>query len=150
MGYAYAMKLQRRDVVTVVFLADGATEEGVYAESLNFAMLKQLPLLFVCENNGYAIHTHVSRRQFSTDLCARPRSFGIPAQRIEDGDVFSVERAANEIVRRLREGGGPAYLECLATAGSARRAGRRLAPGLPRVADAEAWNATTRCRAWPP
>ena len=49
--------------MVVSFFGDGATEEGVFAESLNFAVLKQLPILFVCENNGYAIHTHQSRRQ---------------------------------------------------------------------------------------
>src|SRR5205823_1516001 len=57
-GYAYALKYQSRDAVVASFFGDGATEEGVFAETLNFAVLKRLPLLFVCENNGYAIHTH--------------------------------------------------------------------------------------------
>src|SRR5216684_70260 len=62
-GYAYALKHQGKQALIVSFFGDGATEEGVFAESLNFAVLKQLPILFVCENNRYAIHTHQSRRQ---------------------------------------------------------------------------------------
>src|SRR5262249_12776491 len=57
-GYAYAQRYRRTGSIVASFFGDGATEEGVFAESLNFAALKRLPLLFVCENNGYAIHTH--------------------------------------------------------------------------------------------
>src|SRR4051795_12417756 len=56
-GYAYALRVRGSDAVVVSFFGDGATEEGVFAETLNFAVLKRLPVLFVCENNGYAIHT---------------------------------------------------------------------------------------------
>src|SRR5438309_778362 len=58
-GYAYALKLRRRDGIVACFFGDGATEEGVFYESMNFAALKKLPIIFICENNCYAIHTHV-------------------------------------------------------------------------------------------
>src|SRR5579872_6935238 len=76
-GYAYALKLRRRDTVVASFFGDGATEEGVFAETLNFAVLKRLPVLFVCENNGYAIHTAQAKRQGVPDVCARARAYGM-------------------------------------------------------------------------
>ncbi len=87
-GYAYALKHRRKDTVVVSFFGDGATEEGVFAETLNFAVLKQLPVLFVCENNGYAIHTHQNRRQGRPDICARAEAYGLPAERLDGNDVF--------------------------------------------------------------
>src|SRR5437660_7795827 len=67
-GYAYALRYRRWPAVVASFFGDGATEEGVFAESLNFAVLKRLPILFVCENNQYVIHTHQSRRQGTADI----------------------------------------------------------------------------------
>lgn len=80
-GYAYGIKqLGIKDKIAVVFFGDGATEEGVFYESLNFAALKKLPILFVCEDNGYAIHTHVDKRQARFfKLVDRVRSFGVRA-----------------------------------------------------------------------
>src|SRR5579885_2281634 len=89
-GYAYALRVQRQEAIVASFFGDGATEEGVFAESLNFAALKQLPILFVCENNRYAIHTHQKQRQGRPDICARAEAFGIPAERIEDNDVLAI------------------------------------------------------------
>src|SRR5258708_17249435 len=68
-GYAYAPKYRREKPVVVSFHDDGATEEGVFAENLNFAALKRLPLLFVCENNGYAIHPHQTKRHAPPHSC---------------------------------------------------------------------------------
>src|SRR5262249_1869502 len=76
-GYAYALRYRRSDAIVASFFGDGATEEGVFAETLNFAVLKRLPLLLVCENNGYAIHTHQRQRQGTTDICGRARAFGL-------------------------------------------------------------------------
>src|SRR6185436_4954039 len=81
-GYAYAVKVRRSGAVVACFFGDGATEEGVFAETLNFAVLKQLPVLFVCENNGYAIHTAQAKRQGVPDICARARAYGVPAERL--------------------------------------------------------------------
>lgn len=112
-GYAYALKHQRKDSVVVSFFGDGATDEGVFYESLNFAALKRLPVIFVCENNSYAIHTHQRRRQPNLNICDRARSFGIPAERIED-DVLKVNERSSAAVSALRSGEpGPFLFECL-------------------------------------
>jgi TPP-dependent pyruvate/acetoin dehydrogenase alpha subunit len=112
-GFAYAVKLQREDVVVVSFFGDGATDEGVFYESLNFAALKQLPVIFICENNSYAIHTHQLRRQPQANICERVRAHSVPAERIED-DVLKVHERVGEAVRALRAGRpGPFFFECL-------------------------------------
>lgn len=113
-GYAYALRYQRKPSVVVCFFGDGAVEEGVWHESLNFAALKQLPVIFVCENNSYAIHTHVLRRQLSANICERARTYGMPAERIDDGDVLRIHERTSAMVNALREGKpGPFFLECL-------------------------------------
>src|SRR3989442_10411994 len=75
-GYAYALKYQRRDAIVASFFGDGATEEGVFHESMNFAALKGLPIIFVCENNLYSIHTHQQRRQRLANICERAQTYG--------------------------------------------------------------------------
>jgi TPP-dependent pyruvate/acetoin dehydrogenase alpha subunit len=113
-GYAYALKLQRKDSIVVSFFGDGATDEGVFHESLNFAALKQLPLLFICENNSYAIHTHLLRRHKEANLCERVRAYGIPAERVEDNDMLMIHEQAKVAVSKLRgRQAGPFFLECL-------------------------------------
>ena len=112
-GYAYALQLQGQESIVASFFGDGATEEGVFAESLNFAALKRLPILFVCENNGYAIHTSQERRQGRPDICARARAYGIPAERIEHNDVlYLLERTRTEAAR-IRAGSGPYFFEVM-------------------------------------
>ncbi len=77
-GFAYALQYRQEDKIVASFFGDGATEEGVFAESLNFAALKRLPILFVCENNQYAIHTRQQRRQASPDICGRAARMACP------------------------------------------------------------------------
>lgn len=112
-GYAMALQREGKGRVAVSFFGDGATEEGCFYESLNFAKLHGLPILFVCENNGYAIHEPLSKRWGAPDLCRRVEGFGVPARRIEDGDVFAIRDAAAAAVARMRVGNGPELLECL-------------------------------------
>jgi TPP-dependent pyruvate/acetoin dehydrogenase alpha subunit len=112
-GYAYAVKHNGTDQLVVSFFGDGATEEGVFAESLNFAVLKRLPILFICENNQYAIHTHQSRRQGTPAICDRARAFGMPAERIEDNDVLALFGRVKEVAARVREGAGPHFFEVM-------------------------------------
>jgi TPP-dependent pyruvate/acetoin dehydrogenase alpha subunit len=112
-GYAYAMKLRKEPRVVVSFFGDGATEEGVFTESLNFAALKKLPILFVCENNRYAIHTHQSRRQANDDICGRVKGYGVAAHRIEQNDVLALFEQTKKILPALRDGGGPQFIECM-------------------------------------
>jgi TPP-dependent pyruvate/acetoin dehydrogenase alpha subunit len=110
-GYAYALKTQRSDAVVVCFLGDGATEEGVFYETLNFAALKHLPVLFVCENNGFAIHSPIAQRQANPDISARAAAMGVPAERLTSDDVFAVQAATADAVAALRRGDGPRFLE---------------------------------------
>jgi TPP-dependent pyruvate/acetoin dehydrogenase alpha subunit len=113
-GYAYAVKLRRQKTIVMSFFGDGATEEGVFAESLNFAVLKKLPVIFVCENNGYAIHTHQSKRQGLADICAKARSAGIAAELIAGNDILKMHERAAGAVNALRDGTaeGPHFFEC--------------------------------------
>lgn len=111
-GYAYAVRLRGTGQVVVSFFGDGAVEEGVFSESLNFAALKRLPILFICENNFYSIFTHQSRRQAQPDIRESVARFGIPAERIADGEVGSIHDAALRGVEALRNGGGPRFIEC--------------------------------------
>ena len=112
-GYAWAMKLQGKDTVVLSVSGDGFIEEGAVPEAWNFAALKKIPVLFLCENNGYAIHTHLRDRQPADNISERARAFGIPAERVEDGDIFKVHDAARKAVDEIRSGGGPRFLECM-------------------------------------
>ena len=112
-GYALAFKRMKSTRVVAAFFGDGATEEGVFAESLNFASLHRLPVLFVCENNAYAIHTPIAKRWATDRLAERVASYGIPARRIDDGDVLEIRAQATAAVAPMRGGeGGPHFLEC--------------------------------------
>ena len=103
-GAAMALKRRGSDAVAVSVFGDGATEEGVYHESLNFAALKKVPVLFICENNGLAVHSHHSDRQ-SYRIVEHAASFGIQGRRIENGwDMLAVRRATIEAVAAVRTG----------------------------------------------
>jgi len=114
MGYAFALKREGRGRVVAAFFGDGATEEGVLWESLNFAALHKLPILFVCENNGYAIHEPIDKRWAVRDLVAKVQAFGVPASRIDDGDVVAIRAATLTAVAPMRTGArGPSFIECM-------------------------------------
>lgn len=109
-GYALALKLQGKPQMVASFFGDGALEEGACHESLNFASLKKLPILFICENNFYAIHSRLLDRQPLDNIVERARGHGIPAERIEGNDVLRIY----ERVREARATGvGPVFFECL-------------------------------------
>jgi TPP-dependent pyruvate/acetoin dehydrogenase alpha subunit len=110
-GYAYALQLQRSQSVVVCFLGDGATEEGVFYETLNFAALKAVPLLFVVENNGYAIHSPIAVRQKNANIAMRVARFGVDAIRLESDDIWTIRDTAAQAIRNLRAGGGPRLIE---------------------------------------
>jgi TPP-dependent pyruvate/acetoin dehydrogenase alpha subunit len=112
-GWALAAKKRATGQVVACFFGDGATEEGCMAESLNFAALHRLPILFVCENNGYAIHEPLSKRWATKRLCERVETYGIPTCRIEDQDIFAIREAALKALSAIRRGDGPAFMECL-------------------------------------
>ncbi|MET0385609.1 MAG: thiamine pyrophosphate-dependent dehydrogenase E1 component subunit alpha [Polyangiales bacterium] len=113
-GFALARRLQRKPSVVVSFFGDGAVDEGAFHESVNFAALQRLPVLFVCENNFYAIHSPLSARR-PDNLCERARSYGITAERFEDGDVMRLYRHTQKVCEQLRSGvSGPVLFEVLA------------------------------------
>lgn len=113
-GFAYALRVLKQPRLVVSFFGDGALEEGVFHESLNFAALKKLALLFVCENNSYAIHTHQGKRQATTAVCDRVRATGVPAERIEDNDVLRIRERVGAAAEAVRRGeAGPVFFECM-------------------------------------
>lgn len=112
-GYAYALKVQRREQVVVCFFGDGAVEEGAFHEGLNFAGLKKLPVLFVCENNRYAINTPQLARQPLDNICKRAEVYDIPALRIERSDVLAILDASTKAIADIRSNRGPRFLECM-------------------------------------
>ena len=111
-GYAWALLLRRKDAVVLSVSGDGFVEEGAVPEAWNFAALKRVPVLFLCENNGYSIHTPLRDRQSADNIYERARAFGIPAQRIGSGDIFEIREAAAKAVDEIRRSGGPRFLEC--------------------------------------
>jgi acetoin:2,6-dichlorophenolindophenol oxidoreductase subunit alpha len=114
LGSALAHKILGRSAIAVAFFGDGALAEGLLHESLNLAVLRKLPVLFVCENNGWSeFSPTASQVAFSLDGLAG--AFGIPFTEVDGNDVLSVARKAAMLVGRMREGAGPAILECLTT-----------------------------------
>ena len=106
-GDAYASQYKNESRITLTVFGDGATEEGVYHESLNIAALHKLPVVFLCENNGYAVHSRIEARQ-SYVLAQHAKSFGIPTTHVADGmDFTAVHTAMAAAVAAARSGQGP-------------------------------------------
>jgi pyruvate dehydrogenase E1 component alpha subunit len=110
-GLALADKMQARERVTACFFGDGAVAEGEFHESLNLAALWQLPVLFLCENNLYAMGTPIEQELARTDVHLRAESYGIPAEAVDGMDVVAVEAAAHRAAADVRGGLGPRLLE---------------------------------------
>ena len=111
-GLAFASKMRSDPHITIIFFGEGATEEGVFAECLNFAVLKKLPILFVCENNLYSVNSPLSVRQpKERDRIGIARAHGLYAQSGFGNDVEEVYRMSQEAVDRIRQSLGPVYLE---------------------------------------
>lgn len=111
-GLALADKMQNRPNVTCCFFGDGAVAEGEFHESLNLASLWKLPVLFVCENNLYAMGTALKYTQAVMDLARKASSYDIPSNAVDGMDVLAVEAAAKQAVEAVRAGEGPYFLEC--------------------------------------
>jgi pyruvate dehydrogenase E1 component alpha subunit len=109
-GLALADKLQGRERVTACFFGEGAVAEGEFHESLNLAALWRLPVLFLCENNLYAMGTALERSESQTDLRLKAQSYAVPAETVDGMDVLAVERAVRGAAAVVR-GGAPYFLE---------------------------------------
>jgi pyruvate dehydrogenase E1 component alpha subunit len=112
-GLGLAIKMQGKARVSSIFLGDGAADEGVLYESINFAVLKKLPVLFVLENNQYSVCSHVSARQVGEIVFHAMPPDLLFTRKVDGNDVLAVYEAAGEAVSRARAGLGPAFLECL-------------------------------------
>lgn len=110
-GFALADKLRGERRVTCCFFGEGAVAEGEFHESLNLAALWELPVLFCCENNLYAMGTALARSESTTDLALKAASYHVPAWPVDGMDIEAVDDAAREAVAMVRNGGGPAFLE---------------------------------------
>ncbi len=110
-GVAFAEKMQATGKTTVAFFGDAAVEEGVFHESLNFAALKNLSILFVCENNLYSVYTPLNQRQPRRDIAQLAAGHGIKTIRADGNDIFAVVAAAQKAQEYLAAGCGPVFLE---------------------------------------
>ncbi len=110
-GLALADHLQHRDRVTACFFGEGAVAEGEFHETMNLAALWDLPVLFCCENNLYAMGTALDRSEAATDLAVRAAGYGMAAWSVDGMDVLAVDRATQRAVESIRGGSGPVFLE---------------------------------------
>jgi pyruvate dehydrogenase E1 component alpha subunit len=111
-GLALAEKIQQREGIAACFFGEGAVAEGEFHESLNLAELWRLPVLFVCENNLYAMGTRLERSESQPDIHIKAQSYNVPAEVVDGMDVVAVEAATRRVCAAIRSGGGPALLEC--------------------------------------
>jgi len=110
-GLALADKMQGQSRVTACFFGDGATDEGEYHETLNLAVLWKLPVLFLCENNQYAMGTSLGRHTSDGTLLHEPAGHGMPAELVDGMDVGAVETATRRAVESIQRGDGPRFIE---------------------------------------
>ncbi|MBI3993737.1 MAG: pyruvate dehydrogenase (acetyl-transferring) E1 component subunit alpha [Candidatus Lambdaproteobacteria bacterium] len=110
-GLALADAMQGRERVTACIFGDGAVAEGEFHESANLATLWHLPVLFLCENNFYAMGTALKRHESQPDLAAKARSYAMPAETVDGMDVLAVRAATQTAADYVREGGGPCFIE---------------------------------------
>ena len=106
------LSAQRDGRVAVAFFGDGAANQAYFHECLNFAAVRLLPVIYVCENNLYGEFTPMERVTAGADIAGRAQAFDVPGVRVDGNDVWAVHEAAREAVERARAGGGPALLEC--------------------------------------
>ena len=111
-GIGYAIAMRNLTEAVICFFGDGAVNQGTFHESLNMAGLWRLPVLFVCENNHYAIGTDIHRHSAVTEVYKRAAAYNIPAEKIDGMDVLKVYDGARNALDQIRRGGGPQFIEC--------------------------------------
>jgi len=110
-GLALADKMQNRQAITGCYFGDGAVAEGEFHESMNLAALWKLPVVFLCENNLYAMGTALERYQAQTDISRKAAAYGLPSSAVDGMDILAVEAAAKQAADYVRGGNGPYLLE---------------------------------------
>ncbi len=113
LGAAFAAKERKKDQIAVVYFGDGAGQVGPFHESLNISSLWQLPVIFVCENNGYAEFTPLSAHTKIERLAQHAKTYGIPATTVDGNDLVAVRESMKKAVDACRRGKGPVFIECL-------------------------------------
>jgi len=111
-GLALGDRMQERPALTACFFGEGAVDEGEFHESLNLASLWRLPVLFVCENNLYAMGMRLERAEAEPEIHRKAESYRIPSEALDGMDVVAVEAAARRAAELIRAGNGPHFLEC--------------------------------------
>lgn len=112
-GFGIGARLDGSDLVTMVYFGDGATSEGDFHEACNFAGVWKAGVVFVCQNNQYAISVPLTRQTAAPTIAAKAIGYGFPGVRVDGNDVLAVYQAAREAVRRARDGEGPTLIECV-------------------------------------
>jgi acetoin:2,6-dichlorophenolindophenol oxidoreductase subunit alpha len=135
-GVALSCKHRRTGQVVLCFFGDGASCEGEFFETLNLAKIWEVPLVFICENNGWAISVPTSKSQATPDIADRARGFGIPASVVDGNDPLAVRSSVLSCVERAREGEGPSFVECKTVRWERHSA---LSAGADQAAGREAW-----------
>ncbi len=111
-GLSFSQKLKHSENITCIFFGDAAIEEGVFYESVNFAILKNLPVLFVCENNQFSCFTHLSERQpQNRKIFEMVSGLGIDSSECDGNDVIAVQETTAQLVNKIKKGEGPKFLE---------------------------------------
>ena len=114
-GYAFALKYKKQEGVVVCYHGDGATDEGVFWESLNFASLHSLPIIFICENNKYAIYSHQNTRSLNNPIVDRAKAFGVSSIRISENKTKNFFDATSDCIKQIKKKSQPFLLECMTT-----------------------------------
>ena len=112
-GVGWAAKYRQKKDVAMTFFGDGATSEGDFHEGLNFAAVFQAPVIFMCQNNQWAISVPLSKQTHSKTLVQKALAYGMPGIQVDGNDILAVYAAAHEAVDRARSGGGPTLIECV-------------------------------------
>jgi TPP-dependent pyruvate/acetoin dehydrogenase alpha subunit len=111
-GAALAAKLRGSDQVAVSFFGDGASNQGIFHESLNLAAVWKLPILFVCENNGFGISVPTWQSTAVEDISVRAQGYNMPGYTVDGNDVYAIYEVAEKAIERAKEGLGPTLIEC--------------------------------------
>jgi pyruvate dehydrogenase E1 component alpha subunit len=112
-GLAWGMRYRRKDDVAMTYFGDGATSEGDFHEACNFAAVYQVPVIFICQNNQWAISIPRKKQTRSETLAQKALAYGMPGIQVDGNDILAVYQATGEAVARARAGGGPTLIECV-------------------------------------
>ncbi len=113
MGFAWAAKLRKDDVASLVFFGDGATSSSEFHAGMNMAAVFKIPTVFFCRNNGWAISVPVERQTASATFAEKAAAYGMPSERVDGNDFFAVVAAVQRAVARASRGEGPTMIEAL-------------------------------------